>query len=140
MVFIPSVPQWSTKNWLFEEWFNSTLKSNTMKCKKLATIVSGQKNIARPFIRHKQGKHTCRNVTVLNHSSKKLLPCIVQVKDLSLQWTRKVSFQWNLWENPLSHIHMVQKKSYSWDLNKNLRLKKPTYAFTCYVDIIIQVF
>ena len=29
--------QWSTKNWRFEEWFNNTLKNNTIRCKKLAT-------------------------------------------------------------------------------------------------------
>ena len=35
--------QWSTKNWRFEEWFNNTLKNNTIRCEKLATIVSGRK-------------------------------------------------------------------------------------------------
>ena len=29
---------------MFKEWFNNTLKNNTIKCKKFATIVSGQKN------------------------------------------------------------------------------------------------
>ena len=28
---------------VFEEWFSNTLKNNTTKCKKLATIVSGRK-------------------------------------------------------------------------------------------------
>ena len=35
-------------------WFDNTLKSNTIRCKKLTTIVSGQKNAARPFVRWKQ--------------------------------------------------------------------------------------
>ena len=30
-------------------WFNSTLKNNTMRCKKLPTIASGRKNVVRPF-------------------------------------------------------------------------------------------
>ena len=38
----------------FEEWFNNTLKNNTIRCKKLTTIVSGQKNVARPSFRRKQ--------------------------------------------------------------------------------------
>ena len=46
--------QWSTKNWRFEEWFNNTLKNNTIRCKKLATIVSNRKSVARPFFRRKQ--------------------------------------------------------------------------------------
>ena len=33
---------------------NITLKNNTIRCEKLATIVSGRKNIARPFVRRKQ--------------------------------------------------------------------------------------
>ena len=36
------------------EWFNNTLKNNTIGCKKLATIVSGRKNVARPFFKRKQ--------------------------------------------------------------------------------------
>ena len=35
--------QWSIKNWRFEVWFNNTLKSNTIRRKKLARIVSGRK-------------------------------------------------------------------------------------------------
>ena len=30
------------------------MKNNTIRCKKLATIVSGRKNVARPFVRQKQ--------------------------------------------------------------------------------------
>ena len=38
-------------NWCFQEWLNNTLNNNTMKCKKLATIVSGRKVlINREFI------------------------------------------------------------------------------------------
>ena len=48
---------WSTKNWRFEVWFNNTLKNNTIRCKKLATIVSSRKNVARPFVRLKQIRH-----------------------------------------------------------------------------------
>ena len=44
--------QWSITNWRFE--FNNTLKSNTIRCEKLATIVSGRKNVERPFVRRKQ--------------------------------------------------------------------------------------
>ena len=36
---------WAPKNWRFEEWFNNTLKDNTIRCKKLITIVSGRKNV-----------------------------------------------------------------------------------------------
>ena len=35
------------KNWRFEEWYNNTLKDNTIRCKKLATIVSGRKTSAK---------------------------------------------------------------------------------------------
>ena len=48
------IRQWSTKNWHFEVWFNNTLKSITIRCKKLATIVSVWKYVARSFIRWKQ--------------------------------------------------------------------------------------
>ena len=34
--------------------FNNTLKSNTIWCKKLTTILLGWKNVARPFFRQKQ--------------------------------------------------------------------------------------
>ena len=34
-------------------WFNDTLKNNTIRCKKLATITSGRKNVARPVFRRK---------------------------------------------------------------------------------------
>ena len=49
-----TVREWSTRNWRFEVWFNNTLKSNTIICKKLATIVSDQKNVVRPFVKRKQ--------------------------------------------------------------------------------------
>ena len=35
-------------------WFNTTLKINTIRCKKLSTIVPGQKNVSRLFFRRKQ--------------------------------------------------------------------------------------
>ena len=35
-------------------WFDNTLKNNTIRCKELTTIVSGRKNVARPFFRQKQ--------------------------------------------------------------------------------------
>ena len=38
--------------WL--KWLNNTLDNITIECKKLATIVLGRKNIARPFLRRKQ--------------------------------------------------------------------------------------
>ena len=48
------IRQWSTKNCRFEIWYNNTLKSKTIRCKKLPTIVSGRKKVARPFVRRKQ--------------------------------------------------------------------------------------
>ena len=46
--------QWSTTNLWFQEWLNNTLNNSTIRCKKLATIVSGRKYVARPFVRRKQ--------------------------------------------------------------------------------------
>ena len=46
--------QWSTTNWHFQKWLNNTFGNNTIECKKLATIVSGRKNVARSFFRWKQ--------------------------------------------------------------------------------------
>ena len=46
--------QWSTTNWCFQEWLNNALGNNTIKCKKLATIVLGWKNVAQFFVRLKQ--------------------------------------------------------------------------------------
>ena len=48
------IRQWRITNCSFEVWLNITLKNNTIICKKLATIVSGQKNVALPFVRRKQ--------------------------------------------------------------------------------------
>ena len=42
-------------------WFNNALKINTIKCKNLVTIVSGRKNIARPFVRQKQVSTKCKS-------------------------------------------------------------------------------
>ena len=42
---------------------NDTLNNNTVECKKLATIVSGQKNIIWLFFRWKQVSTSVRNVT-----------------------------------------------------------------------------
>ena len=47
------IRKWSSTNWRFEVQLNITLKNNTIRCKKLATIVSGRKNLARPFVRRK---------------------------------------------------------------------------------------
>ena len=66
------VSQWTTKNWRFEEWFNNILKSNTMKCKKLATIVSGRKKHSTTLRQAKTGKHVCRNITATLSKSKEL--------------------------------------------------------------------
>ena len=38
----------------FQKWLNNSLGNNTVECKKLATIVSGRKNVARPIFRRKQ--------------------------------------------------------------------------------------
>ena len=46
--------QWNITNWRFQEWLNNTLGNNTIECKKLSTIVSGRKNVARPFFSRKQ--------------------------------------------------------------------------------------
>ena len=35
-------------------WLNNTLNKNTIRCKELATIVSSQKYVARPFVRQKR--------------------------------------------------------------------------------------
>ena len=43
----------------------NTLSNNTIECKKLATIVSGQKtrHFRNTTLQEKTGKHECRNVT-----------------------------------------------------------------------------
>ena len=38
----------------FQERLNNTLNNNTVRCKKPATIVLGQKYVAQPFVRQKQ--------------------------------------------------------------------------------------
>ena len=45
-------------------WLNITLKNITIRCKKLATIVSVRKYVARrtTLRQAKTGKHECRNV------------------------------------------------------------------------------
>ena len=48
------VRQWSTTNWRFEVWLHIALKNKIIRCTKLATIVSGRKNLIRSFIRRKQ--------------------------------------------------------------------------------------
>ena len=40
----------STTNWRFKKWWMTTLHINTIKCKKLATTVSGRKNVTRFFV------------------------------------------------------------------------------------------
>ena len=49
-----TIRQWSIIIWLFQVWMNDNLNNNTMKCKKIATIVSGRKHVTRPFVRRKQ--------------------------------------------------------------------------------------
>ena len=46
----PWILKCSTTNWHFEVWLKITFKENTIRCKKLATIVLGRKNVARTFI------------------------------------------------------------------------------------------
>ena len=46
--------QWSTTKWHFQVWLDNTLNNNTIRCKKLATIVLGRKYVTRPFVRRKQ--------------------------------------------------------------------------------------
>ena len=57
--------QWSIKNWRFEERFNKTLKNNTIRCKKLAIIVLGRKNVAWRFFRRKQGSMSAEMLLLL---------------------------------------------------------------------------
>ena len=49
------------------EWFDNTLKSNTIRCKKFATIVLGWKNVARSFFRQKQVSTSAKMHTLLLH-------------------------------------------------------------------------
>ena len=37
--------QWRTTDWRFQEWPKNSLGNNTIRCKKLATIVSSRKNV-----------------------------------------------------------------------------------------------
>ena len=62
-IFFPAIPNFCiltrSKNFtnlvtIRKVWFNNTLKSNTIKCKKLATVVSGWKYVTRLFVRKKQ--------------------------------------------------------------------------------------
>ena len=46
-------------------WFNNMLKSNTIRCKKLATIVLSQKNVAQTLLQAITGKHECWKVTAM---------------------------------------------------------------------------
>ena len=39
---------------VIKEWLSNTLKNNTIRCKKLTTIVSGLKEVTRPFVKRKQ--------------------------------------------------------------------------------------
>ena len=48
------IRQWCTTNWRFQVWLKNTLNNNTIRCKKLATIVSGRKYFTRLFVRWKQ--------------------------------------------------------------------------------------
>ena len=57
--------QWSTTNWCFEVWLNNTLKNNTIRCKKLAIIVLGRKNVAWRFFRRKQGSMSAEMLLLL---------------------------------------------------------------------------
>ena len=41
-------------NRIASDWLNNTLGNNTIKCKNLATIVSGRKYAAQPFVSRKQ--------------------------------------------------------------------------------------
>ena len=47
----------------FEVWSNITLKNNTIRCKKLATIDSARKKYSTTLHQAKTGKDGCRNVT-----------------------------------------------------------------------------
>ena len=74
--YVSVIRQWNTKNWRFEQWFDNTLKSNSIRCKKLTTIVS---NIAVKF------RHSClpvfawRRIVLRFFDPKQLLPvsCIL---------------------------------------------------------------
>ena len=54
--------QWNTTNWSFQECLNNTLGNSTIKCKKISTIVLGQKNIAWSLVRRKQVSTSAENV------------------------------------------------------------------------------
>ena len=51
--------QWSTKNYHFKDWFNSTLKNNTIRCNNCF----GSKKRSTTLIQANTCKHECRNVT-----------------------------------------------------------------------------
>ena len=50
----------STTNWRFEVWLKITLKNNTMRCKRLATIVSGRLHLMVLYYK-----------VIFNHASKR---------------------------------------------------------------------
>ena len=65
----------NTTNWRFETQLKITLKNNTIRCKKLAKIVSGRKNVAWPLVRQKQLNTKCA-VTLLSVAVKFRHSCL----------------------------------------------------------------
>ena len=63
------------KNDLITLW-----KSNTIRCKKLATIVSGRKKGSMTLRQAKTGKRECRNVTACWHSCWKRIVWLTKVR------------------------------------------------------------
>ena len=60
-----------------ELWLNNTLNNNTIKCKTLATIVSGREYVARLFIRRKQ---ISTSVEIFCYISALVLTCFRMTK------------------------------------------------------------
>ena len=93
--FILTVWQWSTTNWCFQEWLNNTLFNNTIECKKLATIVSGWKNVARPFLRCKHVRNSAEMLLCMYvrycYISALLLTCFLLKKGrATFFWTETI--------------------------------------------------
>ena len=88
--------QWSIKNWRFEEWFNNTLKNNTIRCKKFATIVSGRKNVARLFFRRKQVSTSAKmqqQRSLFSNNQKKLLHTLLNIICLCILFIFALKFK-----------------------------------------------
>ena len=74
-------------------WLNNTSNSNTIRCKKLAIIVSGRKYVVRPFVRRKQLSTSAKIYSVSKHISFEgscYVHCSKQLEEQTKKW-RKTS-------------------------------------------------